>query len=140
MAQNPFEDAAPAAERPQADRDPGQKRPFLILMSASKVNAALAQKLLKNIQTYVDKAASPLWIDAKGIGVFLTTDLVASEIWRETFQSEKPEDLADTRDFLIVELGSDWTARRDAKTEHWLSTHVGSPRPAPHDRPRQKRK
>ena len=130
MAENPFGDPERA----------GNQRQYLILISASKENAALAQKLLKNIQQYIDRSASPLWIDSKGIGVFVTTKLVAWEIWREAFQSDRPEELADTRDLLIVELGSDWAARRDAKTEHWLSTHVGSPRPVPHDSAYRKRR
>lgn len=121
MAENPFGD-----ETPKTD-----KRNYLILISASKDNAHLAQMLLKNIQKNVDSNAAPLWIDAKGIGVFVTTDMVAWEIWDAAMQSERRDELRDTRDLLIVEIGNDWIARRDAKTEHWLSSHVGPPLPVP---------
>jgi hypothetical protein len=123
MAENPFGDDAPQDE----------KQNYLVLISASKENASLAQLLLKNIQQHVDPRAAPLWIDSKGVGVFVHTELVAHEIWKAAIQSERV-DLKDTRDLLVVELGSDWAARRDAKTEHWLSTHVGSPRIPPRRR------
>lgn len=120
MPENPFGSAQPQ----------GEKRNYLVLMSASKDNASTAQLLLKNIQTYVDPKAAPLWIDSKGAGIFVSTELVALEVWTEALQS-RSVDLNDTRDLLIVELGNDWAARRDAKTEHWLSTHVGQPRHVP---------
>lgn len=121
MAENPFGDEAPKIA----------KRNYLILVSASKDNAHLAQILLKNIQKNVDSNAAPLWIDAKGIGVFATTDMVAWEIRDAAMHSERRNELQDTRDLLIIEIGRDWIARRDAKTEHWLSSHVGPPRAVP---------
>lgn len=75
----------------------------------------------------------------QGIGVFISTDLTALEIWREALQTEKSGELADMRDVLIVEIGQDWAARRDAKAEHWLATHVGSPRVPPYSRLRKHR-
>lgn len=120
MTENPFGDTAPQ----------GEKRNYLVLISASKENASLAQLLLKNIQQHIDSKAAPLWIDSRGIGVFVSTDLVAYEIWQAAIQSNTL-DIKDTRDLLVVELGDDWAARRDAKTEHWLSTHVGTPRIPP---------
>lgn len=49
MVENPFGDDTPDSD----------KRNYLILISASKDNAALAQKLLKNIQTHLDQRAPP---------------------------------------------------------------------------------
>ncbi len=121
MAVNPFGDSSPQSE----------KRNYLVLISASKDNAALAQKFMKNIQDLIDKNAAPLWIDSKGAGVFITTDLVANEVWKATLDGVNQEEGTSIKDVLVVELGADWAARRDAKTEHWLSTHVGDPRPVP---------
>lgn len=129
MAENPFGDSAPQ----------GDQRNYLVLISASKDNAALAQKYMKNIQSLVDKSAAPLWIDSKGAGLFVSTDLVASEIWSATLDGINHEESISTKDVLIVELGEDWAARRDAKTEHWLSTHIGQPRPVPYERQRRRR-
>ena len=124
MTENPFGD-------PPLKTD---KRNYLLLISMSQDNAAIGQRVLANIKNGVDSSATPLWIDSKGVGIFVTTDLVAFEIWKAAFTSGIPSEFTDTRDLLIVELGHDWAARRDAKTEHWLSTHVGSPRYAPRRR------
>ncbi|WP_244976784.1 hypothetical protein [Achromobacter piechaudii] len=120
IMENPFGDA----EEPAVGH-----RQYLVLIAASKDNASLAQKQLENLKKYVDDRAAPLWIDAKGIGVLLTTDMVASEIWRAMFQKDAGQDLGDTRNMLVLELGKDWAARRDDKIEHWLATHVGNPLP-----------
>jgi len=130
MAENPFGDP---------DGQESERRSYLILIAASKDNAALVQGLLRNLQTRVDAKAAPLWVDSKGVGILLSTHLVAWEIWREMFQVDVGGDYGDTRDILIVEVGQDWAARRDAKTEHWLTTHVGTPRPVPYDRQRRRR-
>lgn len=129
MTENPFGDSAAQDE----------KRNYLVLISASKENAALAQKYLKNIQTLIDKNAAPLWIDSKGVGIFVSTELVAHEIWKSVFDGVTHDEGTAAKDILIVELGADWAARRDAKTEHWLSTHVGNPRPIPYERQRRRR-
>ncbi len=126
--ENPFGDS----EEPS-----GTHRQYLVLIAASKDNAALAQKILENIKTHVDERAAPLWIDAKGIGVLVTTELVASEIWREMFQKAPGQDYGDTRNLLIVEIGKDWAARRDDKIEHWLASHVGAPM-SPPNRPKRR--
>jgi|GEM_PF-485208 len=136
MAQNPFESTESIESTKSESSD--IERCYLILISASKDNAAMAQKLLRNIQQHVDKSASPLWIDSKGIGVFVSTRLVASGIWKAAFQSDKTGQFEESRDFLIVQLGEDWATRRDAKTEHWLATHL-SGRPAPDRSPFQRR-
>ena len=122
MTENPFGDSATATE---------EKRPYLVLISGATDNAHLMQTLLKNIQKNIDPRATPLWFDSKGIGIFVKTGFVALEIWTEALESEKKEELRDIRDVLVVEIGEDWAARRDAKTEHWLSSHAGKPRSVP---------
>lgn len=129
--ENPFGDS---------DEPASGHRHYLVLISASKDNASLAQKLLENLKKHVDERAAPLWIDAKGIGVLLTTDLVASDIWREMFQKEPGQDYGDTRNMLVLELGQDWAARRDDKIEHWLASHIGNPLPSAPRRADKKRR
>ncbi|ULH05360.1 hypothetical protein [Alcaligenes faecalis] len=129
MIENPFGESAPSAEQ----------RNYLVLISASKDNAALAQKYLKNLQSLVDRNAAPLWIDSKGAGVFLSTELVAAEIWNAALDGVNHVEGTATKDLLVVELGADWLARKDAKTEHWLKTHIGSPRFIPRERQPRRR-
>ncbi|TAM88964.1 MAG: hypothetical protein EPN41_04760 [Candidimonas sp.] len=127
VTENPFGDTSPRAG----------KRGYLLLMSAGKDNAKLTQTVLKNVQSAVDENASVLWIDSKGIGIFVSTELVAAEIWTEAMKSQIRTDFQDFRDMLIVEIGADWMARKDARTEHWLTTHVGKPREIPYERRRR---
>ncbi len=124
--ENPFGDSIAPTGEPT-----GSRQQYLVLISAGKDNAALAQRILKNIQEAVDPTAAPLWIDAKGIGVFVSTELVAWEIRAAALPSKDADQLTDVRDILVLEIGKDWAARKDAKTEHWLSTHVGEPKAAP---------
>lgn len=122
MVENPFGDTQPEQE----------KRNYLVLISASKDNAALAQQIVKNIQTGVDKKAAPLWIDSKGIGLFVSTDLVAWEIRKAVLSIDKKLDPQDMKGFLVLEIGPDWAAPKEAAAEHWLASHAGNPRPVPH--------
>ncbi|MBP6019158.1 MAG: hypothetical protein KA735_06680 [Burkholderiaceae bacterium] len=119
---NPFGDPDPI---------PVGARSYLILISASKDNLALIQKIHTNIQADVDKKAAPLWVDSKGIGILVNTSLVAWEIQKKALNVDIKIGLEDLRGFLITEVGPDWATHKDAKTEHWLTTHVGSPTPAP---------
>lgn len=121
--ENPFGDS-PKREQPES-------RPYLILVSASKDNLALAQQIVKNIQATVDKKAAPLWIDSKGIGLLVNTDLVAWEIRKEALSVDMKASPQDLKSFLVLEIGPDWAAPKDATTEHWLASHIGDPRPAP---------
>lgn len=129
MAENPFEST------PEPGRNSDGTRCYLVQISASKDNLALAQKLLKNIQDRVDSNARPLWIDSKGIGVFVITRLVAHEIWNESFRDTGDLNANEAKDTLVLEIGGDWAARKDTTTANWLVSHVGpalpaAPRPA----------
>ncbi len=121
--ENPFGDS-PSSQQPES-------RAYLVLISASKDNAALAQQIVKNIQAQVDKKAAPLWIDSKGIGLLVNTELVAWEIRKEALSVDMKIGSQDVKGFLILEIGPDWAAPKDATTEHWLASHVGDPRPVP---------
>ncbi len=123
MAENPFGDS-PKSQPPEI-------RQYLVLISASRDNLALAQKIVKNIQTNVDKKASALWVDSRGVGLLVNTNLVASEIRREALIIDMKSGPEDVKGFLILEVGHDWSAPRDATSEHWLARHVGDPRSAP---------
>ena len=127
MAENPFGDS----------ENTETKQHYLVLLSAGKDNLSMVQTIVQNIKKAVDSKADPLWIDSKGLGIFLEADLVASEIWNHAVSGLSHEQIESVKDMLIVEIGSDWAARRDARPEHWLTRHVGSPRIAPHDRQRR---
>lgn len=109
-------------------KDPIDLKHYLVLMSATKDNAAMIQKILRNLQTGVDSRAAPLWIDSKGIGVFVASDLPAIDIHAAMFDAAIKGEFGDSRDALVVELGRDWIGSLDAKYAHWLTTHLGIPR------------
>lgn len=127
MTDNPFGDAPSSTE----------KRSYLALIAASKDNLALAQKIVKNIQNRVDKKASPLWVDSKGIGMLISTDLVAWEIQKEALMLDMSMEPQDAKGFMVVEIGPDWCAPNDSATRNWLSMHVGDPRIVPYRRDRR---
>jgi hypothetical protein len=118
---DPFGDPIPAS----ADR-----KNFLMLVSASKDNAKSIQSVLANLKETVDKNAWPLWVDSKGLGVFINTDLVASEIRQAAFQVVSG-DFTDIKDSLLVEVGADWYASEGSPMKNWLMAHVGNPSAQP---------
>ncbi|MBV7485808.1 hypothetical protein [Bordetella sp. BOR01] len=124
MPENPFESGPTPA---QQSNTPEQGN-YLILISASKDNLALAQRLVKNIQNRIDGNAAPLWIDSKGIGVFAKTFLVAHEIWQEAFRDMGDVGAHETKDVLVLKIGDDWAARKEAPTTNWLTINAGAPR------------
>ena len=99
---------------------------YMLLLSVTQNDATTTRAIHERITKNVDANAKPLWIDAKGIGIFISTGLPAIDIWTTAFTSQTDH----ARDALIIELGNDWLARRDAKTEHWLTTHIGNPKPS----------
>lgn len=128
MAENPFGDVTETTE---------DTKRYMVLIAASQDNLALVQQIHKNIQNAVDKTAFPIWVDSKGIGIVVETGLVAAEIQKAALAVDAKIGLGNLRGFLIVEIGSDWATHKDAKTEHWLASHVGSPLPVP---PRKNRR
>ena len=98
------------------------KKNYLFLISASADSAASVQKIHRNLIQSVDAGCKPRWIDSRGAGFFISSKLTAAEIWSVAFIDSKF-----SGDALAVELGRDWMARKDATTEHWLKTHLGSP-------------
>lgn len=98
------------------------KNSFLLLLSMNKDSGPAAKAFLARIKASIDATAAPLWIDAKGIGVFVTTDLRAWEIARQAWPDSLTKDQQmDVQDFLIVQVGPDWVARPDAKAGAWLN-------------------
>ncbi|MHA7124251.1 hypothetical protein ACWV16_26470 [Achromobacter xylosoxidans] len=130
MTENPFgEDATTSAP---------EKRRYLVLLSASKDSLAMTQTIVENIRKEVDSRSNPLWIDSKGIGILVESDLVAAAIWSRAIGGLDHDRSEAVRDMLILEIGQDWMARKDAPATHWLATHVGSPRLVPRDQIRRR--
>lgn len=100
----------------------GTKKNYLFLISASADNATSVQKIQRNLIESVDAGCKPRWIDSRGAGFFINTKLTAAEIWSAAFIDSKFNG-----DAVVIELGRDWMARKEATTEHWLKTHLGSP-------------
>lgn len=101
---------------------------YLVLVSMSKPNKATGDKIVSNLRTVCRDAVSPIWVDAAYVGIPVCTDRSAREIWVAAVEGMNEE--SDLRDMLVVELGLDWLARKDARATHWLATHLGPPAPA----------
>ena len=130
MTENPFGDPVPK---------PATNKNYLMLVSVSKDNAKSIQNVLKNLKETVDKNAWPLWVDSKGLGVFIETDLVAWDIRHAAFQGITG-DFTDIKDALVVEVGPDWYASDDSPMKNWLMAHVGAPLTQPLDSRLRRRK
>lgn len=123
MTENPFGDDSHVSD--------AGKRPYLVLVSAGKDNLAMTQAVIQNIQKHVDAKSNPLWIDSKGLGIFVETDLVAWAIQERAISGLKPDLLEAFKELLVVEIGEDWFARKDSPMTNWLTKHVGAPRIVP---------
>ncbi len=130
MTENPFGD--------DDDASTSEKRQFLVLLSAGKDSLSMTQAIVQNIKKDVDPKSNPLWIDSKGIGILVETELVAASIWNRAIAGLDHERSEALKDMLILEVGQDWMARKDAPATHWLTTHVGSPRLVPRDQLRRR--
>lgn len=99
-----------------------EKRSFLMLLSTNKDSAVAAKAFLARIKANVDPTASPQWIDSKGIGVLISTDLPAWKVWREAWpESLSRDQQMDLQNFLIVQVGPDWHASGEDKAAAWLN-------------------
>ncbi|MGS1109143.1 hypothetical protein ACVCNH_23005 [Achromobacter anxifer] len=132
MTENPFGDDA------ETQTQTSEKRQFLVLLSASKDSLSMTQAIVQNLKKDVDPKSNPLWIDSKGIGILVETELVAASIWNRALAGLDHERSEALKDMLILEVGQDWMARKDAAATHWLTTHVGEPHIVPRDQLRRR--
>jgi hypothetical protein len=103
------------------------KRNYLLLLSLSAANAAVGKEFMTRIKMNVDAAAAPLWIDSRGIGVFLSTELPARQIWLHAFPDTLTFQQREVlRDLLIVQVGPDFAGPPEAKSTVWLNSHKAS--------------
>jgi hypothetical protein len=98
---------------------------YLVLVSLSKANVVTGKKILSNLEAVAHGNVAPAWIDSAYIGIPIATESTAREIWLSAVAGINQD--SDLRDLLIVELGRDWLTRKDARAEHWLTTHLGHP-------------
>lgn len=102
------------------------KRNYLLLLSLSQATAAVGKEFMVRIKAKVDPTAAPLWIDSRGIGVFLSTELPALHIWRHAFPETLTLDQRQAlKDLLIVQVGPDFAGPPEAKPTAWLNSHRG---------------
>lgn len=103
-----------------------QTRRYLILIAANRDTAAIAKRFMHNIRANIDHHAQAAWIDSKGAGVLVQSAHNARRVWNLVLADASVAEIEATRDMLVVELGKDWMARRDAKTAHWLASNTGT--------------
>ncbi|WP_074578037.1 hypothetical protein [Polaromonas sp. JS666] len=103
------------------------KRNYLLLLSLSAATAAVGKEFMARIKMNVDATAAPLWIDSRGIGVFLSTKLPARQIWLHAFPDSLTFAQRDAlRDLLIIQVGPDVAGPPEAKSIAWLNSHKAS--------------
>jgi hypothetical protein len=96
---------------------------FLLLLSLSASTAAIGKEFMGRIKTQVDANASALWIDSRGIGVFVTTELPAHQVWKHAFPDSLTLDQRQVlKDLLIVQVGPDFAGPSDSKSVAWLNS------------------
>lgn len=95
---------------------------YLLLLSMNKDSAVAAKAFLTRIKTSIDANASPQWIDSKGIGIFISTELKAWQIMKHAWPDNLTRDqIMDLNDFLIVQVGPDWYGPSETKASAWLN-------------------
>lgn len=100
---------------------------YMVFVSLAKPNKATANKIISNLNAVTSETVAPAWIDSAYIGIPISTDTSAREIWRAAVAGIN--ETSDLRDLLVIELGRDWLARTDTRTAHWLKSHLGHPLP-----------
>lgn len=102
------------------------KRNYLLLLSLSQATAAVGKEFMARIKAKVDSTAAPLWIDSRGIGVFLSTELPARQIWLHAFPESLTLDQRQAlKDLLIVQVGPDFAGPSESRHVAWLNSHRG---------------
>ena len=101
-----------------------ETRNYLLLMALTKTTAAFGTAVLERLRADVDPKANPLWVDAGGVGIFLSTSLSAADIWSRTVPDYMAVEQAVTvKDMLVLELGSDHRGIHNSKAIEWLRRH-----------------
>lgn len=97
---------------------------YLLLLALTKTTAVFGVELLERLRSEVDPKANPLWVDAGGVGLFISTTLPAAQIWRRSLPEHVlAEQSIAVKDLLILELGSDHQGFQGSKAIDWLRRH-----------------
>ena len=95
---------------------------FMVLLSLKSPNATVSKGVLARLQRDVDPDAAVIWLDPRGVGVFVSTSMRAREVWLaaipETLSTLELEAL---RDLLILQLGSDCQGFPQNMAMVWLN-------------------
>jgi len=101
------------------------KRNFLFLISLSEENANFGKTVLDNIKRKIDATSAPAWIDSRGVGIFISTDLQPQEIWSRAAPDLKTTEERQTfRDALLLELGYNHLGHSESRAMAWLNSHA----------------
>lgn len=100
------------------------KRNFLLLLSLNKDNARMGKAVLDNIKLLIDGTAAPAYIHAAGVGILISSDLPARQVWPKLWPEKMTEAEKDCfRDAMLLQLGSDHATYPDSKVAAWLNSH-----------------
>ena len=99
-------------------------RRYLVLISMSAENVKVGQMALAGIKRDLDPHAAPLWIDSRGVGIFVSTPKGSREVWRACFPDEQSaKQRAGLKDMLVLEVGHDCLGWPETKAMAWLNSH-----------------
>lgn len=101
------------------------KKNFLLLVSMARPDARLLQDALARLRREADPNATPAWLDASAVGIFMTTHLTAKEITTCVLPGNPSfEQKQSIREVLAVEIGAEsWSSSTTTKTAAWLNAH-----------------
>ena len=106
-----------------------EQKTFVLLLSLNKDNAKVGKELLARIKRDVDASAGPLWVDSKGIGVFISTPHPAWKVWKLAFPDTlDKEDRMALQDLLILQVGPDFYGNPNARAVAWMNSRYPKPR------------
>jgi hypothetical protein len=101
-----------------------KKSTYLFLLALDRNNARIGREILENIQERVDEKASPAFLHASGVGIFLTSTLTSFEIWKQVWPDILSEaEKKSLRDAVIIALGADFSGFQQGKPAAWLIKH-----------------
>lgn len=107
-----------------------KKRNLLFLFALNAENAKVGACVLEAIKRNVDATAAPAWIDSRGVGVFISSNLTNDQIWKQSIPELKTHsDRAVFQNALLLELGHSHLGYPETKAMAWLNSHATAEHP-----------
>lgn len=99
------------------------RKNYVVLIAMNAKNAAAGQEMRDRLLA-VDATAKIAWIDAHGIGMFVSAAMTARELALKALPEGRPQREREAlRDMLILQIGPDHWCRSESAVDGWLNSH-----------------